>query len=45
VIPVAYYKNDPVMVTNGLHYATSFHPEIGNDHRVHEYIINNLNEK
>ena len=45
VIPVAYHEDDPVMVTNGLHYATSFHPEIGNDYRVHEYIINNINEK
>ncbi len=45
VIPIAYHENDPVMVTNGLHYATTFHPEIGNDYRVHEYIINKLNEK
>jgi 5'-phosphate synthase pdxT subunit len=45
LLSLAYYNNDPVMITDGMHYATSFHPEIGNDHRVHEYVINNLNEK
>ena len=40
---IATFKNEPVMLTDGMHYVTSFHPEIGNDYRIHEYIIKNSN--
>ena len=42
---LATYKNHPVMVTDGRHFATTFHPEIGNDVRIHEYFTNQIDEK
>jgi len=39
---LATYENQPVMVTNGRHFATTFHPEIGDDCRIHEYIMENI---
>ena len=40
---LATYNNQPVMVTDGRHYVCSFHPEIGSDFRIHEYILNKVN--
>mgnify|MGYP003762538739 CR=1 FL=1 len=40
---LATYKKQPVMITDGHHFATSFHPEIGNDTRVHSYIMEQIN--
>ena len=34
------YNDEPILVTDGKHLATSFHPEIGTDYRVHKYFIN-----
>ena len=39
------YNNVPVLLRNGMHIASSFHPEIGNDFRIHEYLINQINAK
>ena len=41
---LATYERQPVMVTNGRHFATTFHPEIGGDCRIYEYIIGKINE-
>ena len=40
---LATYKNHPVMITDGRHFATTFHPEIGNDIRIHKYIMEQIN--
>ncbi len=32
--------DEPVMVTDGKNLMTAFHPEIGNDSRIHEYFLN-----
>jgi 5'-phosphate synthase pdxT subunit len=40
---LATYKNYPVMITDGRHFATTFHPEIGTDVRIHEYIMEQIN--
>ena len=37
---LASYNDEPILISNGIHLASSFHPEIGNDHRIHEYFIN-----
>ena len=39
------YGDAPVLITNGIHIASSFHPEIGNDFRIHKYFINKVNER
>ena len=41
---LASYNNEPVLLTNGTHVVSSFHPEIGEDYRIHEYFINNIDE-
>ena len=41
---LATYKKQPVMITNGRHFATAFHPEIGVDCRIHEHIMGYINE-
>ena len=41
---LATYNKQPVMITNGRHFATTFHPEIGDDYRIHEYIMGKLSE-
>ena len=41
---LATYNNQPVMITDGMHYATTFHPEIGGDCRIYKYIIDKINE-
>ena len=38
------YNNEPALLGNGMHLASVFHPEIGNDFRIHEYFINQVNE-
>lgn len=40
---LATYKNKPAMITDGKHFATTFHPEIGTDVRIHKYIMENIN--
>ena len=42
---LATFDDEPVLLTNGMHIVSSFHPEIGEDYRIHEYFINNVNEK
>ena len=37
---LASYNGEPVLLRNGMHLASSFHPEIGDDLRIHEYFIN-----
>ncbi len=39
------YDNEPILLSNGMHLVSAFHPEIGNDFRIHEYFINKVNEK
>jgi len=41
---LATYKKQPVMITNGRHFATTFHPEIGGDCRIHKHIMGKINE-
>ena len=41
---LATYKKQPVMITDGRHFATTFHPEMGGDCRIYEYIIGKINE-
>ena len=40
---LAKYKKEPVMITDGRHFVTSFHPEIGSDIRIHNYFIEQIN--
>ena len=40
---LATYKKEPVMISDGRHFATTFHPEIGNDVRIHKYIMEQIN--
>ena len=40
---LATYNDEPVMVTDGTHYASSFHPEIGYDNRIHSYYLDQIN--
>ena len=42
---ISLYNDEPVLLTNGIHIVSSFHPEIGNDYRIHEYFINQIDEK
>tara|TARA_Y100001960_G_C14349882_1_gene668997 strand:+ start:116 stop:688 length:573 start_codon:yes stop_codon:yes gene_type:complete len=38
-------SNEPILVKQGIHLISSFHPEIGIDTRVHEYFINMVKNK
>ena len=40
---LAKYKKQPVMITDGRHIATSFHPEMGTDFRIHNYFMELIN--
>ena len=40
---LASYKKQPVMITDGRHFATTFHPEIGSDIRIHNYFMEQIN--
>ncbi len=40
---LATYKKTPVMITDGRHIATSFHPEMGTDFRIHNYFMELIN--
>ena len=40
---LATYNDEPVMITDGIHYVCSFHPEIGSDMRIHAYYLNQIN--
>ena len=42
---LASYNNEPILITNGKHVVSSFHPEMGEDYRIHEFFINNIDEK
>ena len=39
---ISYFKKEVVMIDDGKHLACSFHPELDNDNRVHEYFLNNF---
>jgi len=41
---IAKYKTEPVMVSDGRHIACSFHPELGNDNRIHSYFMEKIND-
>ena len=41
---LASYNKEPILITNGKHLVSSFHPEMGEDYRIHEYFINNIDE-
>ena len=41
---LATYNDEPVMITDGVHYVCSFHPEIGSDIRIHAYYLNQIND-
>ena len=38
------FNNEPIMVREGLHIATTFHPEMHNDTLIHKYFLNIVNE-
>ena len=40
---LASYNDEPVIITDGMHYVCSFHPEIGSDMRIHAYYLNQIN--
>ena len=40
---LAKYKKQPVMITDGRHFVTTFHPEIGSDIRIHNYFMEQIN--
>ena len=40
---LANYKKQPVMITDGRHFVTTFHPEIGSDVRIHNYFMEQIN--
>ena len=40
---LAKYNKQPVMFTDGRHFATTFHPEIGSDIRIHNYFMEKIN--
>ena len=37
---LATYKSEPILVKNKIHFAASFHPEMGNDTSIFEYFLN-----
>ncbi len=37
---ISYFNEEAVMIDDGKHLACSFHPELDNDNRVHEYFLN-----
>ncbi len=39
---LATYDKEPIMLTDGKHLVSSFHPEIGGDDSIHKFFINNL---
>ena len=39
------YDNEPILVSDGMHIVSAFHPEIGNDYRIHEHFINHIDER
>ena len=41
---LAFYKDEPVLLTDGLHLVSSFHPELGNDFRIHKFFMDKINE-
>ena len=41
---LATFDDEPVLLTNGMHIVSSFHPEIGEDYRIHEFFIKNSDE-
>ncbi|NOZ07818.1 MAG: pyridoxal 5'-phosphate synthase glutaminase subunit PdxT [FCB group bacterium] len=43
VTVLAHYRNQPVLVTDGRHLACTFHPELGDDFRIHEYFKRLMN--
>ena len=42
---LATFDGEPVLLSDGMHIASSFHPEIGEDYRIHEYFINQVDER
>ena len=40
---IAEYDNEPVMLKNIKHLVCSFHPEIGDDCRIHKYFLDQVN--
>lgn len=40
---LANYNKQPVMITDGRHFVTTFHPEIGSDVRIHNYFMEQIN--
>ena len=39
------YNEEPILISNGMHIVSTFHPEIGNDFRIHEYFMSQIDEK
>ena len=39
---LATYKDEPILLTNGMHIVSSFHPEIGHDYRVHKFFLDQI---
>jgi len=38
------FRDEPIMIQEGLHIATTFHPEMHNDTLIHKYFLNIVNE-
>ena len=41
---LASYNDEPILISNGIHLASSFHPEFGTDTQIHNYFINLVKE-
>ena len=41
---LSFYKNEPILIRSNKHLLSSFHPEVSNDTRIHEYFIKMINE-
>jgi len=42
---LSYYKNEPILISDGNHLAASFHPEMGHDSIIHQHYIRMINEQ
>ena len=40
---LASHEGEPVMLCDGNHLASSFHPEIGGNNKIHQYFIDKIN--
>ena len=42
---LASHEGEPVMLSDGFHLASSFHPEIGGNNKIHKYFIDKIHDE